>query len=76
MTTSLHKIRPHAAGIDMGSEEFFVALEGQPVRRFETFTQGLLEAVTYLKAHHIETVAMEATGVYWIPLFEHLEAGE
>ena len=74
MTSSLHKIRPHAAGIDMGSEEFFLAIEGQPVRRFETFTQGLVEAVAHLKAHHIDTVAMEATGVYWIPLFEHLEA--
>ena len=67
-------MRPHAAGIDMGSEEFFLALEDQPVRRFETFTQDLVEAVAYLRAHHIETVAMEATGVYWIPLFEHLEA--
>lgn len=73
MTPSLHKIRHHAAGIDMGSEEFFLAIEGQPVRRFETFTHALVEAVAYLKAHHIETVAMEATGVYWIPLFEHLE---
>ena len=51
MRPSLHKIRPHAAGIDMGSEEFFLAIEDQPVRRFETFTQGLIEAVAYLTPH-------------------------
>lgn len=72
-TTPLRKIRPHAAGIDLGSEEIFVAVEEQPVRRFETFTATLVEAVAYLKSHSIETVAMEATGIYWIPLYELLE---
>jgi len=72
-TTPLRKIRPHAAGIDLGSEEIFVAVEEQPVRRFETFTAAMAEAVAYLKSHSIETVAMEATGIYWIPLYELLE---
>ena len=71
-TTPLRKMRPHAAGIDLGSEEIFVAVEEQPVQRFETFTASMTQAVVYLKAHHIETVAMEATGVYWIPLYELL----
>lgn len=73
METHLDKIRAHAAGIDLGSEAIFVAVEGEPVHSFETFTASLVEAVAYLKAQRIETVAMEATGVYWIPLFELLE---
>lgn len=71
--TPLRKIRQHSAGIDLGSEEIFVAVEEQSVQCFETFTASMAEAVVYLQDHHIETVAMEATGIYWIPLYELLE---
>jgi transposase len=45
----------------------------QPVRHFSTFTEDLQAAAAWLKSGHIETVAMESTGVYWIPLFQILE---
>lgn len=67
-------IHPHAAGIDIGADAIFIAVEGQPVVSFETFTDALHQARDYLLAHHIDTVAMEATGVYWLPLYEILEA--
>jgi transposase len=76
MDTSLHKIRARAAGIDLGSESIFVAIEGQPVRQFETVTAALVEAVAFLKGHAVESVAMEATGIYWIPLYELLEQAD
>jgi hypothetical protein len=46
----------------------------QPVRRFSTFTEDLMAAADWLKRCAIKTVAMESTGVYWIPLFQILEA--
>jgi transposase len=68
----------NAAGIDIGATEIYVAVPGdrdpQPVRYFPTFTDDLHAAAAWLKACHIETVAMESTGVYWIPLFQILEA--
>ena len=70
----IRKITPHTAGIDIGTEKIFVCVEGQPVRSFDTFTATLHQARDYLLEHAIETVAMEATGVYWIPLYEILEA--
>jgi transposase len=69
----LEKIRRNAAGIDIGSEKVFVAIEGQEVRSFATFTSTLYQAVEYLQQHDIKTVAMEATGVYWIALYDMLE---
>lgn len=69
----LKKIRQNAAGIDIGSEKVFVAIEGQEVRSFATFTSSLYQAVEYLQQQNIETVAMEATGVYWIALYDMLE---
>ena len=44
------------------------------MQRFETFTASMAQAVAYLKSHPIETVAMEATGIYWIPLYDLLDA--
>lgn len=70
----MDKIRKHAAGIDIGSKELFVAVEGQPVRIFSTFTEDMEVLATYLQQHNINTVAMEATGVYWIVLHDILEA--
>jgi transposase len=69
-------VHPEAAGIDVGSEEHWVAVpEGRgPVRRFAAFTGDLLQLAAWLKSCGVNTVAMESTGVYWIPLFQILEA--
>lgn len=72
--SSIHKIHHHAAGIDIGSERIFIAVEGQPVKSFATFTESYQEAIVYLQSMNISTVAMEATGVYWFALYEMLEA--
>jgi len=69
----MEKIRKNAAGIDIGAKRIFVAIENEPVRSFETFTEDLILGKDYLLLHGIETVAMEATGVYWIILYELLE---
>jgi transposase len=70
-------INPHAAGVDLGSREHWVAVppdhDGESVRCFGTFTSDLEALADWLKACQITTVAMEATGVYWIPLFQVLE---
>lgn len=71
---SLNKINPNSAGIDIGSSKIFIAVEDCEVKSFGTFTDDYLKAIAYLKEHNITSVAMEATGVYWIPLFEMLEA--
>lgn len=74
---ALDQINPHAAGIDVGAEEVWVAVppdrDEDSVRAFPTFTADLNRLAEWLKACRIETVAMEATGVYWIPLYEILE---
>jgi transposase len=72
--SSLQKINPDCAGIDVGAESIFIGIEGATVASFGTFTDDYLKAIAYLKEHHIAAVAMEATGVYWITLFEMLEA--
>lgn len=67
---------PDLAAIDVGSRDHYVALppdRGQPVRRFGCFTPELERLADYLREHRIETVMMESTGVYWVPLFELLE---
>ena len=73
----LEHINPHAAGIDCGSAEHFVAVppdrDATPVRSFATFTGDLHRLADWLTACRITSVAMEATGVYWIPVFEILE---
>jgi transposase len=70
-------LNPYAAGIDIGATSIYVAVpaeqDPEPVRRFGTFTQDLLLLADWLKGSGIGTVAMEATGVYWIPLFQILE---
>ena len=69
---------PNAAGIDIGSASHFVAVppdrDDQPVREFPSFTRDLHRLGDWLDACGIDTVAMESTGVYWIPLFELLES--
>jgi transposase len=73
----LRSINQHAAGIDIGSRSHFVAVpEGadeQPVREFSTFTGDLERLAEWLASCGVTTVAMESTGVYWIPVFEILE---
>jgi transposase len=73
-------VNPHAAGIDAGSVEHWVCVpedsvpEGQdPVRRFGAFTVDLDRLVEWLRACAIQTVAVEATGVYWLALAQKLE---
>ncbi len=66
-----------AAGIDIGSTSHFVAvpaeLATEPVREFSCFTRDLLGLADWLVQIGIQTVAMESTGIYWIPIFEILE---
>jgi transposase len=71
----MKKIRESAAGIDIGSKKVFVAIEGQEVRCFYTFTEDFEKLRDYLFENEIKTIAMEATGVYWGILYEMLEEG-
>lgn len=72
----MKKIRDGVAGIDIGSCKVFVSVEGQQVRSFDTFTSDMKQLADYLLDHKIKTVAMEATGHYWVILYEILdEAG-
>jgi len=71
-------LNPHAAGIDVGATEIYVCVplerDPQPIRRFGTFTQELLAVAAWLQQCGVTSVAMESTGVYWIPLYQILEA--
>jgi transposase len=83
LQTKVHKsplesINLNAAGIDIGSRSHFVAVppdrDPQPVQEFPAFTADLGHLADWLERCGITTVAMESTGVYWIPLFELLES--
>jgi transposase len=69
---------PNAAGIDIGSAAHFVAAppdrDDEPVREFASFTADLHRLADWLDTCCVDTVAMESTGVYWIPLYELLES--
>ena len=71
-------LQPHAAGLDIGLEEIWVAVPAgsapEPVRKFGTFTPDLSALADWLSACAVKTVAMESTGVYWIPVYELLAA--
>jgi transposase len=71
-------MRPDAAGMDIGAEEIYVAVPSdhseEPVRCFSTFTYDLHALADWLQHCGITTVAMESTGVYWIPIFQILES--
>lgn len=73
----LQQLNHHAAGIDVGSRSHFVAVpegtDDQPVREFSTFTDDLERLAQWLISCNVTTVAMESTGIYWIPVFEILE---
>ena len=70
-------MHPDAAGIDIGAEEIFVSVppdrDIDSVRRFDTFTRDLFALADWLRQCNIRSVAMESTGVYWIPLYQILE---
>src|SRR5689334_19828045 len=71
-------VHPNAAGLDIGASEIWGCVppdrEGQTVRAFGTFTPDLHRLADWLVQCGVDTVAMESTGVYWIPIFEILEA--
>jgi transposase len=69
----MEKIRENVAGIDIGAKEVFVYVEGVGVKSFLTFTEDMMALVKFLVDHNVETVAMEATGVYWNILYELIE---
>jgi transposase len=71
-TTTMNR---KAAAIDVGSEKMHVGIAGQDtVKVFDCFTDDLRRLRDHLKAEQVTTVAMEATGVYWLPVFQILEA--
>ncbi len=73
----LSQLNLNAAGVDVGATSHFVAVPAdraeQPVQEFEAFTADLYRLADWLTECGVETVAMESTGVYWIPLFGVLE---
>lgn len=76
--SGLPLLNPDAAGIDVGAREHYVAVpverDVQPVRCFGAFTEDLHRLAQWLLQCGIKTVAMESTGVYWIPLYQILES--
>jgi len=70
-------VNPHAAGIDVGNASHFAAVppdrDSTPVREFGFWTADLHKMAAWLVACRIDTVAMQSTGVYWIPLYDILE---
>lgn len=73
----MSRVNPNAAGVDIGAVEIVVCVAGdentQIVKAFGNYTVDLQAIGKWLKGHGVKTVAMESTGVYWIPLFEELE---
>lgn len=74
----LEVMHPNAAGIDVGNSTHYVAVrpdrDPHPVRRFDCFTADLHRLAEWLEQCGVTTVAMQSTGVYWIPLYEILDA--
>jgi transposase len=77
---ALPVLRPHACGIDVGSRSHWVCVgfttEADPrlTREFPAHTDGLKAIVAFLREHQVNTIAMESTGIYWVPLYELLAA--
>jgi len=74
---SLAQINLNAAGLDIGDTEIWACVPPgraeQPVRGFKTFTADLYALADWLRECGIDTVAMESTGIYWIPIYEILD---
>ena len=70
-------LEPNAAAVDVGARQMYVAAppdrDSEPVRVFDSFTEDLEKLADWLQQCGVTTVAMESTGVYWIPLYEMLE---
>jgi len=77
MANEMEQVYPNAAGLDIGASEIMVAIpadrEGETVRGFGTYTPDLRDLANWLQSQGVTHVAMESTGVYWIPIFELLE---
>lgn len=75
-SVNLDVVHPNAAGIDIGNESHYVAVSPDrdpiPVRHFACFTEDLHRLADWLKSRGIVTVAMQSTGVYWLPVYEIL----
>jgi len=75
-SVNLDVVHPNAAGIDIGNESHYVAVppdrDAEPVRQFACFTEALQQMAAWLKSCGIDTVAMQSTGVYWLPVYEIL----
>jgi transposase len=71
-------VHPHAAGIDVGNRAHYVAVrpdrDAESVRRFDCFTADLHRLADWLQQCGVTTVAMQSTGVYWMPVYEILDA--
>ena len=74
---ALEIVHPDAAGIDIGGSEHWVAIsperDEQPVRCFDCFTADLEQMADWLVERGVRSVAMQSTGVYWIPVLEILQ---
>jgi len=77
---ALPVLHPHAAGIDIGSRSHWVCVGFTPeadaglIQEFPAHTAGLKAIVAFLREHQVNTIALESTGVYWIPLYELLQS--
>lgn len=69
----MKKLRSNVAGIDIGAKDIFVAIEDGSVKSFKTFTEDYHLCANYLKHNNVESIAMEATGNYWMILYMILE---
>lgn len=69
----MEKLRTNVGGIDIGAKKVFTSIEGQPVVSHFTFTEDFYKLRDYLLKYKVKSVAMEATGVYWVILYEILE---
>jgi transposase len=76
MIATLPVLDPLAAFVDVGSEQMYVSIAGGPPEVFGTVTTELHRLRDWLKERGVKSVAMEATGVYWLPLYGVLEAAE
>jgi transposase len=70
---TLQVLNPHAAGIDVHSDNHVVCVGPEQVETFGAYTADLQAIAEHLRQAGVTTVVLESTGVYWIPLFEHLE---
>ena len=71
-------VHPNAAGLDVGADQIYACVpsdrDSRPVRAFATFTADLHALADWLEVCGIDTVAMESTGIYWLAIYEILEA--